>query len=227
MMTASALLIFDLDGVLVDVTDSYRQTVIETVKHFTGVEVANREIQARKNRGAANNDWRLALELVCERGGSATRDEIIAVFQKIYLGESCDGLIRRERWLAGEHLLERLAQRWRLALFTGRERWEAFYTLRKFAPQAVFDPVVGMEDVAREKPDPEGLLKILREVEPEQAYYIGDTMDDCRAAQAAGVAFIGVAGSENPLQAELLARFEQQGARAVVSDLNELERTLA
>ena len=35
-MTGQRLLIFDMDGVLVDVTESYRQTIIETVKQFTG-----------------------------------------------------------------------------------------------------------------------------------------------------------------------------------------------
>ena len=225
-MTGGALLIFDMDGVLVDVSGSYRQTVIETVKHFTNAAVTNRDIQALKNRGGANNDWDLALEMVRERGGTATREEIIQVFQKIYLGDNCTGLISQERWLVRDGLLERLAKRWRLALFTGRERWEAFYTLRKFAPAAAIGPVVGMEDVSREKPDPEGLLKILRAVEPERACYVGDTMDDCRAAQGAGVEFIGVAGPENPLREQLCERFRREGARAVITHVSELESIL-
>ncbi|MBI2819412.1 MAG: HAD family hydrolase, partial [Acidobacteria bacterium] len=79
---------------------------------------------------------------------------------------------------------------------------------------------------AREKPDPDGLLKILRAMEPRRAYYIGDTMDDCRAARGAGVLFIGVAGPENPLRQELRASLRREGAFAVISDLNQLEQTL-
>ena len=30
------ILIFDMDGVLVDVTESYRETIARTVEHFTG-----------------------------------------------------------------------------------------------------------------------------------------------------------------------------------------------
>ena len=220
------LLIFDMDGVLVDVTASYRQAVVETVKHFTGAKTTNEQIQARKNRGCANNDWDLALELIRELGGSPNRQEVIAVFQRIYLGENCGGLIREERWLAGNDLLPRLARRWRLALFTGRERWEALHTLNKFGAQELFDPVIGMEDVAREKPDPDGLFKILRAAGPRAAIYIGDTMDDCRAARDAAVPFIGVAGPENPLREELRASFVREGVFAVISDLNELEQTL-
>jgi HAD superfamily hydrolase (TIGR01548 family) len=226
-MSTAALLIFDMDGVLVDVTQSYRQAVIATVKHFTGAEITNTDIQARKNRGGANNDWDLALEMVRERGGSPAREEVVAVFQKISYGQNYDGLIRLERWLAGDGLLSRLARRWQFALFTGRMRWEAQYTLKRFAPQAAFDPLIGMEDVAREKPDPEGLLKILAAVQPKRAYYVGDTMDDCRAAQSAGVAFIGIAGNANPLQDELRQRFVEEGAQAVVADVNELESVIS
>jgi HAD superfamily phosphatase len=226
-MSAKAnLLIFDMDGVLVDVTASYRQAVIETVKHFTGFQITNKDIQARKNRGSANNDWDLALEMIREHGVSPSREEVIAVFQRIYLGSNCTGLIRNERWLADRGLLPRLAEDWRLSLFTGRERWEALYTLSKFGVRDLFDPVIGMEDVIREKPDPDGLLRILRTANQATAYYIGDTMDDCRAAQSAAVSFIGVAGPDNPLRDDLRASFEKEGSFAVISDLNELERTL-
>lgn len=221
------LLIFDMDGVLVDVTASYRRAVIETVKWFTTAEITNEQIQARKNRGGANNDWDLSLELIREHGGSPSRGEVIAVFRRIYLGANLDGLISRERWLAGDGLLPRLAERWRLALFTGRERWEALHTLKRFAPGLPFDPVIAMEDVEREKPDPEGLLKILQVVKPQRACFIGDTMDDCRAARAAGVPFIGVVGAETPLREELRAEFRRQGAVAVIENLTELERTLS
>ena len=225
-MGTQSLLIFDMDGVLVDVTESYRQTIIEAVKHFAGAVVTHKEIQAAKNRGGSNNDWDLTLELVRERGGAPAREKVIEVFQRIYLGENCNGLISRERWLPQDHLLQRLSQRFRLALFTGRERWEALFTLSKFAPGVVFDPVVGMEDVQREKPHPEGLLKIMEQVKPEQVFYIGDVMDDCRAARAAAVPFIGVVSPENPLREELERLFRQEGARAILSDINELEQVL-
>ena len=225
-MNAQRLLIFDMDGVLVDVTKSYRQTIIETVRHFTGVEITHREIQAAKNRGGSNNDWDLSLELIRERGAAPERGEVIAAFQRIYLGESNNGLIARERWLPRDHLLERLSQRFHFALFTGRERWEAQFTLAKFAPGIRFDPIVGMEDVQFEKPHPEGLLKIVEQVKPSELFYIGDVMDDCLAARAAAVPFIGVVAPQNPLAVELEALFRRGGAQAVVSDINELERVL-
>src|SRR3970040_1985372 len=98
-MSTKRLLIFDMDGVLVDVTDSYRQSIVETVKHFTGAVISHQEIQAAKNRGGANNVGDLPLELVRALGASPTRQEVIQAFQRIYLGAHNDGLIAQERWL--------------------------------------------------------------------------------------------------------------------------------
>ena len=223
---ALRLLIFDMDGVLVDVNDSYRQTISETVKLFTGTEISKQEIQVLKNRGQSNNDWDLTLEIVRSRGKNPTKEAVIAEFQRIYLGDHNDGLIAKERWLPRNGLLERLSQRFRLALFTGRERWEAAYTLGKFAPGVVFEPIVGMEDVRREKPDPEGLLKIIGQLAPDEVFYIGDVMDDCRAALDASVSFIGVVAEDNPLGSELASIFRRMGSRAVIPSVNELESVL-
>lgn len=225
-MTNGRLLIFDMDGVLVDVTDSYRESIIASVKELTGQDVTQEEIQRLKNRGNSNNDWDLTLELARERGSTATREEVIVLFQRIYLGEKCNGLILRERWLPAPGLLERLQERFRFALFTGREHWEAEYTLRKFLPQVRFLPIVGMEDVSREKPDPEGLLKIIRQATPSEVFYIGDVMDDFRAAQAADVPFIGVVPPGSAVRADLGRWFLEQGAHAVIPDINQLERVV-
>jgi phosphoglycolate phosphatase-like HAD superfamily hydrolase len=83
-----------------------------------------------------------------------------------------------------------------------------------------------MHEVSREKPDPEGMLKIIDTVQPAEVFYVGDVMDDFRAAQAAGVPFIGVVKSGNGLRDELGDWFREQGARAVISDVNVLESVL-
>ena len=44
-------LVFDMDGVLVDVTESYRETIVRTVAHFTNLGVTREQIQDFKNQG--------------------------------------------------------------------------------------------------------------------------------------------------------------------------------
>lgn len=69
------------------------------------------------------------------------------------------------------------------------------------------DLVVGSADVTRHKPDPEGLLLALNqlEVRPEHALFCGDTVMDAGAAQNAGTHFAAVLGGTTP--AEAFARF--------------------
>ncbi len=68
------LIVFDMDGVLAEVTESYRMTIIETVRHFTGVEIEPAAIQAYKNRGGFNNDF-LVSQVLCRDAGREVRDE--------------------------------------------------------------------------------------------------------------------------------------------------------
>jgi HAD superfamily phosphatase len=209
------LLVFDMDGVLVDVSESYRAAIQATVKHFTGDEPTRDEIQQWKNRGGFNDDWHLSHQMIHARGGSTTHPHVVDYFQHIFHGDGSNGLILRERWLAADGLFERLSKTHTLAVFTGRLRWEAKLTLDRFTT-IHFDPIVGADDVTRTKPDPEGLLKICSTVDYGKCWYIGDTIDDARAAHAAGVPFIGV-GHGNL----------GEGAVAVLEDINSLEAAIA
>jgi HAD superfamily phosphatase len=209
-----SLIVFDMDGVLVDVTESYRESIVQTVKHFTGVEVTREQIQDYKNQGGWNDDWKLSHHIVTEAGVDVPFDYVKEHFQKLFLG----GLIERERWIAKPGTLERLAEQFQLAVFTGRPRVEAGITLSRFAGELVFDPIVAMEDVVAHKPDPEGLLRI-----DNRAYYVGDTVDDARAARAAKLPFIGITAPSHSHYLDLVFLFQEEGAYAIVDDINYLE----
>lgn len=220
------LIVFDMDGVLVDVTESYRETIVRTVEHFAGVTLTHSQIQDYKNQGGFNDDWKLSHQVITQHGIAVEFQTVVDYFQGLFHGNGSDGLIQRERWMARDGLFDRLAARFDLALFTGRMRWEAEVTLRRFAPSLRFDPIVGMEDVTALKPAPDGLLKIAAAAGGRKIWYIGDTVDDARCARAAGVPFIGIASPGSPRRAELAALFEAENAAAVLDDINELESVL-
>ena len=221
------LLIFDMDGVLVDVTESYRETITRTVQHFTGVAVTNEHIQECKNSGGFNDDWVLSHHLITQNGGDATFEEVREHFQNLFLGNGSDGLMLREQWVARPGLLESLAKDFRFAIFTGRPKHEAQLTLSRFAPGLVFDPIVGMYEVENRKPAPDGLLQIAASNPDCRMYYVGDSIDDARAARAAKMPFIGIAAPSNPLYIDLVHLFFEEGAHAIVDDINYLPEVFA
>ncbi len=220
------MIVFDMDGVLVEVRASYREAIIATVAHFGGPRFTQADIQFHKNRGGFNNDWILSRALLKENGIDVPYQEVIDAFQRIYRGANDDGLLLRERWIPKPGLLDRLAAGRRFALFTGRMREEARWALNHFQCPHVFDPFVGMEDVVREKPDPDGLLKIRAATPGADLVYVGDTPDDARAAAAAKVRFIGVAAPDISAREELLRQFGEIGVSAMIPDVNSLEEVL-
>jgi HAD superfamily phosphatase len=223
---AEALIVFDMDGVLVDVTESYRETIVRTVEHFAGATITRPQIQDYKNQGGFNDDWKLSHHIIAQHGGATEFQTVVDYFQGLFHGNGTDGLILRERWMARNGLFDRLGARFDFAIFTGRMRWEADVTLQRFAPALRFDPIVGMHDVTALKPAPDGLLKIAGAAGGRKLWYVGDMVDDARCARAAAVPFIGIASPTSARRAELVALFEAEKAVAILDDINQLEGVL-
>lgn len=222
----SGVIVFDMDGVLAEVSDSYRESVVQTVEFFTGLRVTRDLIQEYKNRGGWNNDWALSQKIAADLGVNADYDTVVERFNKIFLGENGEGLIRREQWFPLPGLLERLSRKFGLSIFTGRLRYEADITMRRFASGVPFDPIICAEDVANGKPAPDGLLAIQQTHPGRKLWYVGDTVDDARAAKAAGVPFIGIADKSHKWRDGLVKLFEQENAVAILDNVNEIEEAL-
>jgi HAD superfamily phosphatase len=216
-----------MDGVLVDVTESYREAIVETVRHFTGHDVSRETIQQFKNAGGWNDDWDLSQRLCADLGVALPLEDIVDRFNRIFLGETdTDGLIHRERWIPQDGLLQRLAERYQLALFTGRHDFELAPTLFRYAEGVPFDPVITANKVQNLKPHPEGLHKIAAAHPGAEIWYVGDTVDDAASGRAAGVKFIGIADPGKPRYEETKAVLLDHGAVAVLGSINELETVL-
>lgn len=220
-------LVFDMDGVLAEVTESYREAVVQTVQHFTGKTIERDSIQKYKNRGGFNNDWMLSQQICADMGVRVPYDSVVKYFCEIFFGPGGDdGLISREVWIPKDGLLESLAERFNLAIFTGRLQSEAAITLRRYASNIHFSPIIAVDDVTEGKPAPDGLLLIRKRTGAEKMIYVGDTVDDARSSKAAGVPFIGIAAASNPSHQELAALLRAEGAFAVLDDVNQIAEAL-
>jgi HAD superfamily hydrolase (TIGR01548 family) len=221
-VAAPEVIVFDVDGVLVEVTASYRETVRATVRHFTGDDVSNDVIQEYKNAGGWNNDWDLTHKFVLDRGNQVDYKTVVDRFNHFFLGENGDGLINCEKWIPHADFLETLSKQASLAIFTGRLRYELEPTLNRFARHIPFQPAITADDVENQKPAPDGLHIIQRVYPGRRLWYLGDTVDDARSAADAGVPFVGVSSITAPRHEELTERLTALGAIAILGDVNQL-----
>lgn len=197
----SAIAIFDIDGVLRDVTNSYRRALADTVEFFTNnlYRPSMEDIDNLKGEGIWNNDWEGSQELIYrffEQRGK-TRDElgidyheVVDFFQRRYRGQVLDnpslwdGYITQEPLLVDSHYFSNLTNNslyW--GFFSGATRGSAEYILQQ---RLYLDNplLIAMED-APSKPNPQGLFSAIALVEERYnlsdslpVIYLGDTVAD-------------------------------------------------
>jgi HAD superfamily phosphatase len=197
-IVASAIAIFDIDGVVRDVGGSYRRALADTVEQFTkgAYRPSMEDIDQLKKEGCWNNDWEASQEMVYryfEAQGRSRHDlnlsyeTLVAFFQSRYRGSDphhWTGYICQEPLLMQAPYLEQLTQAgvpW--GFFSGATRGSASYVLEKRLGLET-PPLVAMED-APGKPDPTGLMDVIRLLEARHrlplnlpVLYAGDTVAD-------------------------------------------------
>jgi HAD superfamily phosphatase len=201
----SAIVVFDIDGVIRDVGGSYRRALADTVEQFTqgAYRPSVSDIDALKAEGLWNNDWEASHEFVYryfEAQGRARSQlsldytEVVAFFQSRYRGPDPDhwtGYICDEPLLLQPAYLEALTTAnigW--GFFSGATRGSASYVLEKRL--GLQSPVlIAMED-APGKPDPTGLFATVGQLQGDTAaalpipvIYVGDTVADMQTVEKA------------------------------------------
>jgi HAD superfamily phosphatase len=221
------ILIFDVDGVLVDVKESYWRSGLQTIQALTGKKATWAELYKWKRQPGNNDDWTMVSRWATSRGVPTTYEEARAAFQPFYWGSDARlGNVLKEKLLVTPRLIEKWASRRELNLFTGRTRQEFTYTFERWPARESFRKVVTMDD-ARKKPDPQGLRLILGKRNPKNALYLGDNIDDALAADAAGVPFIAILPKGADDYRERARKFRELGALKLLERARDLDPLLA
>jgi HAD superfamily phosphatase len=221
------ILIFDVDGVLVDVRQSFWLSALETMRFLTGQRVAWSELHKWKSKPGNNDDWNMVSNWATALGRPTTYEEARDVFQRFYWGQNGKpGNVRKEKLIVAPRQIEKWARRCELNLFTGRTRKEFSYTFNRWAASRHFRTVITMDDVPRKKPYPDGLLKILGERDPETALYVGDNVDDALSARDARVPFVAILPPGTFEYRKRAARFRELGALALLPRVTALDARL-
>lgn len=179
--------IFDIDGTLINTIDMYMPAMIEILeKHGYHTDPADVEqkkhdlfgitgMDALKIAGVADDKlrWQMQQEWIKL---AYQREDRVTVFNGI--PETLTQLSKRPDV--------------QLAIATSKLRDEYDHHFANlFAFAKLFDVVITSNDTDRHKPDPEPVLAALSQMHaaPETAVYVGDTLNDEKAAHAAGVKF--------------------------------------
>ena len=186
------LIIFDVDGVLIDVSRSFRVAIKKTVEFFLEKKVPKKEIYEQKLKPGFNDDYDCSEAILKKHNKKIKRKAIIKKFDEYYLGKNFNGLIKKEKFLLKKSVLNKLSKNNTLAIFTGRSRKELNYTLKLHNIRKYFKKIITVDDVKKKKPNPEGIRKIIKAVKPKKTYYVGDSIDDLNSAKKAKIPFIGV-----------------------------------
>ena len=192
------LILFDIDGVIRSVENSYRLALKKTVFKFSRWEPSYIDIDMAKNEGIWNNDWDLSLEFIKRAIKKEnlnleipSREEIIKSFEGFYFGgdpnkdsKNWSGFIKDEDLLVDKKFFDVLRSNGIIWGFvSGAEPASAKFVLEKRLGLKS-PPLISMGD-APDKPDPTGLLdlskKLLRDkLGPSNIpiAYVGDTIAD-------------------------------------------------
>jgi HAD superfamily phosphatase len=222
-----AILIFDVDGVLVDVKETYWRTALQTVQKLTGKRVTWKEFYEWKEQPGNNDDWTMVSRWATTLGVPTSYDQARAAFQPFYWGtDSRPGNVTREKLLVAPRQVLAWARRRELNLFTGRTRQEFAYTFDKWPATKAFRTVITMDD-APKKPDPEGLRLILKGRDPQSALYMGDNIDDALAAQAANMPFMAILPKDSYDYRNRANKFRELGALQLLERARHVSRFLS
>ena len=219
-------LIFDMDGVLVDVRGSYLTAIKKTVENISSEPVTDQDIQNLKDKGGFNNDWVVTKELLKMRGYDMSFEDIIDEFQMIYKGKDFDGLINNETWLLDKVLIENLSKAYKLGIITGRPRPETEHTLKINGVTDLFTSVITMDDEEEQKPDHKLLEISLDRLGAIAGFYFGDTVDDMHMASKSE--FIKGVGVLPPgVDRTFMKALINAGADVILENINDVEKVLS
>jgi HAD superfamily hydrolase (TIGR01509 family) len=188
----TALVLFDFDGTLNDTWRLYLESFRRALAPRYGRVLTDDEILALQPCA----ERQFFKQAVAPDQYDASYDEFLAHYRELHAAMN-DGVYAGVPAMIGE--LRRRGCR--LGVVTGKSRraWDLTFPTCGFD---AFEVVVTDDDVSAPKPAPEGLHLALEraKVDPAQALYVGDSLVDARAAEAAGMRFGAALWSKHPTE---------------------------
>ena len=182
------LVVFDLDGTLIDSVPDITHCLNVTLDHFGYAHCNDFEVSQMIGNGARN----LVKDAVKCQLSDQKIDEILDYYTAVYT--ACDNQKTKVYPQMEQTLLELKKRGYGLAIFTNKPQGATENVYKTYFKQFEFLKVVGISPDVKRKPDPSVLFSMMKEfgVLPENLYFVGDGEADVLVAQNAGVNGISV-----------------------------------
>ncbi len=190
-MKAFDLIMFDLDGTLVETAPEIMDAVNDTLRHFAMPEVSQQQV----------NDWigHGTLELLIQAVAYSSQKPVAEVRSSellsamtaeynVHYNQRC-GTRSRLYPQVRETLVALRKQGVKLAVVTNKEGRYTQVVLDAHQLTNMVDMVIGGDTFPTKKPNPAGVAHCLAHfgVAPERALFVGDSSIDAATARAAGI----------------------------------------
>lgn len=184
------LVVFDLDGTLVDTVESIAKTANTALNElgYAALPISNFKFYAGDGVGE------LLKRVIRDSHGNEAKDyDLLHKWYLHYFPEyACYHV---EVYLGVRELLSSLVEKKiRLGVYTNKPQHIAEQVLRSLFPEFIFDFIIGQSEGQERKPSPKGVLDMMEalELERKEVLYVGDTDTDMQTGKNAGVKTIGV-----------------------------------
>ena len=179
------LVIFDLDGTLLNTAKSLRYCVNQALKINNEKQITLKQTIAYVGNGAKK-----LIERACKN--EEKQEAVFKDFNRI-MNDNLTHLVKPYPYI--KSLLKKLKSKGvKIAVFSNKPHWATTRLCNDFFTTPPLDYALGHKENAPLKPNPNGVLEILSalNIKPEECVLIGDGETDAQTAINAHVDFIGV-----------------------------------
>ena len=194
-------IIFDLDGVIYDITNAIEKAVDDCLEKYE-LRFKREEVMQEIAHLIEEIQHYPVPQMILKSYDLLKVNflENLKYFKKMRIAVFLFNQFNKYRENAGifegiDVLISDLSKKVKLAILTNNKSTYAEDVLEKLNLRKYFETIIGFNDVTEVKPNPEGIQKILSmwKMEPSEAIFIGDMTTDILAGKAAKVKMICVA----------------------------------
>jgi len=209
-MFKAELIIFDLDGTLIDSSKDIAWAVNKTLRQMGFEELSYQAIKERIGWG---------VKMLLEKALPNEKHNLVKEAREIFMGYYSGHLLVKTKLYPNVADVLRLFKNKKLAIATNKPLNLTQKILDGLNISDYFKKVVGGDDVQNKKPAPEAIEIILRELNAlqKETIFVGDSMIDIEAGKKAEVITIGAAYGFRGRQ-----ELKEAGADAIIEDIKEL-----